>query len=206
MSKRMSFWMTWRLFPRSSSIGWTDSGTARVVVCVFRNHLTATEPCYALHFLNVLHNDIYCRCKWHCWEKFYRIWRCQIPQTLNVSGHICIIFFAYFLTRNYTMASMCANFFSPVYILLYIYACFSNCLFKDASFRHKPVKIANGEAGRWAFISESYCKREWHFWEVDKRHCLNVINYDEIHSVMCSALCRIISAKIFSIRIPKVSF
>lgn len=39
-------------------------------------------------------------------------------------------------------------FFSSLCNLLEIYACCSNCLLKDASFRHKPVKIAKGEAGR----------------------------------------------------------
>jgi hypothetical protein len=46
------------------------------------------------------------------------------------------------------------QFFFSLYILLEIYAFYSNCLLKDASFRHKPVKIANREPGRWAFISE----------------------------------------------------
>jgi hypothetical protein len=46
------------------------------------------------------------------------------------------------------MASVCANFLSSSYTLLEIYACCSNFLLKDESFRHNPVKIANGEAGR----------------------------------------------------------
>jgi hypothetical protein len=53
------------------------------------------------------------------------------------------------------MASVCAYSFFVLYILLEIYACFSNCLLKDVSFRHKPIKIVIGEEGKWAFMSES---------------------------------------------------